>query len=374
MVSYEMESVEELINTRLLTQDSDVDLFVFVSYDDLYQMKKKGFYYPLNGSAQLMDHYNQLYPAYQDIVSNEKGDVVCWVLYSQPLVMVADTELLNYLGLEVPETFGELIDTCLAIEENEHYSYQDYCMFGGIYTFDKASMLELYLDFYIMCGQQFGRTVNFETTDFMENVSKIRDCVPEVDPSEGDMRVFDIPAAFECIDTIMLPVPRVMADTENAVEDLAIVAVINPYSQRKDEAIAYLEWCADQKSFNRYFSDSALDEPVVNPSMASRKEQAENRLTQLKTMNPTEEILKQINEIEEELREIENNLYYISAEAIDWYRNNLAGKLFISEGKPVRYDEILDMYSYYFLKGAYTVEEYARCCQEHINMIYAELQ
>lgn len=375
VVSYEMETIEELINTNLLTQDSSMDLFMFCSYEDLYQIKRTGYYSPLNDSTALMDHCRQLYPAYQDLVTNEKtGDIVCWPMFSQPLVMTADMDLLNYLGVEMPETFEELIDACLAIDENEHYSRQDYSLLGGVYTFDKTSVLELYLDFYIMCGQQFGRTVNFETEDFIKNVTKIRECVPETDPSEGESRIFELAAAYESINTNMYPIPRVMADSENAVENLVVVAVINPYSQHKEEAIAYLEWCADQRTHNRYFSDSGLDEPMINPDMMTRKEQVENRLAQLRAAKESEEILRAINEAEQELEFIEKHLYLVTEKAITWYRENLAGNLFISEGKPIRYDQILDQYSYYFLKGTYTAEEYARACQEHINMVYAELQ
>ena len=373
-VTYDNTSATDIISTRLLTQDDTYDLYVIDAFNGLYQIKTKDYYDALNSSISLKRAYDTLYPAFQKLVLTDDGDLACWIMFAQPFVMKADMELLQRLGMTVPQTFTDLIDSCLALMNNENFPWEDYCLIGGEYAFDQRSMLEFYMDYYLITGQRQHGPVNFENDDFMRSVMYIRDHVPYDDPSEGENPVFDIPAAFEHISTEMQFIPEVTPIEKSALETYATVAILNPYSHHKEDAIAFLEWCASNPSPNSYFYKADLSDPVVNPSIVTRKAEVEADLQLLKKSEQTEAVQHQIEEKEQQIGILEQNQYYISEQDIRWYKDNLADRLFVSEGRPIMYDSMLDLYSQQFLEGICSASEFAHACQTHIDMVYLELQ
>ena len=62
----------------------------------------------------------------------------------------------------------------------------------------------------------------------------------------------------------------------------------------------------------------------------------------------------------------------LSAEDIAYYQE-MAKSLYVSEGSPLTYDDALRVLVQRYLNGAFDAETFAKECQNHVEMIYAEI-
>lgn len=381
IVKVESEDVFCEMATAFAMRNDQIDLFIFRADKGLYSVKKHGYYVPLNSSKALMEKLGDFYPAVQRALTNDNGDLVGWPMGGTLFGMELSFESrLEQAGVTFPTTFDELLDCGLAILEADVLPTGVSIL--GDYPFTKSSVLDLYMDQHIRTSQLEGGIVRFNDPGFIAMAERIKRELPDVDPVfEGSLPydgVFFYPMGFDAISSWMLPMPQVLPDKAGLVDMYLSVAVVNPYSARREETIAFLETyftgaqlAKEGARIENYLFDASLNEPMKTEWLI--KTIAETRGAIARFEAAEELTIAQQDELEElriQLESLENS-WAISPEDIKSYVLISSG-LSILEASPVTYDATLRMLAERYLNGAYDAAGFAQACQEHISMIYME--
>ena len=357
----------------IATRNDQVDIFVLPAYAGLFSLKKHGYYAPLDESAVLMNKLGDLYPAFQKALLDDEGHLVGWVLYADLIGMQVQADFLAENGLSVPRSFGEMLDECAALLEMDVLEREQSLL--GYMGYTRQSVLELYMTLYIRSMQLDGGVVDFTRPEFVAMVERISTELPEKDPFQGDYpewAVFELDRGFMELEDVLCFLPPVAADEPSAIETHLTLAVVNPYSEHKEEAIALLEWLATQETAESYIYDASLTEPMMSESVAREIDDLQADIARLEAIeDPTVEQADELNDKRAEAERLEKYRWRVAAETIALYQEQAKG-LSILEASPVTYDEALRTATQRFLKGAFDAEGFARTCQDHISMIYQE--
>lgn len=363
--------MEEMANA-FATRNDQIDLFVFPAYEGLYSVKAHGYYAPLDGSAVLTGKLGDLYPAFQQALTDGEGHLVGWVMSADVMGMSAHHTLLREYGMPVPDTFGEMLDICQAMLEAGALPMDESLL--GTVEYNRQGVLDLYMEQFIRACQLDGGTVDFTGPEFLAMAERIRTELPETDPFMGDwaeMSLFEFDLGYTLPEADMVIKPRVVPDKPNVIEVQMMVAVVNPYSNNKEAAVAFLEWFATQQRPENYIFDASLglmESEWGKERMVTLRED----IARLETAGElTPEQRDELEAYRMELASWEESQWVVSQEAIDFYAS-LTGGLSISEASPVTYDGALRTAAQRYLNGAYDAAGFARACQEHITMIYQE--
>lgn len=367
--------------TAFAMQNDQIDLFIFCADDGLYSVKRHGYYVPLNGSEALMEKLKDFYPAVQRALTNDNGDLVGWpmggTLFGMELSFESRRE---QAGIGVPTTFDELLDCGFAILEADVLPAGISIL--GDYPFTKHSVLDLYMDQYIRASQLEGGVVRFTDPIFVAMAERIKRELPEIDPAfEGSLPydgLFFYPMGFDTISHWMLPMPQVLPEKAGLVDMLLSVAVVNPYSARREETIAFLETyftgaqlAKEGARIQSYLFDASLNEPMKTEWLIKSAADTRAAIARLEAAEKLTD--KQRDELEElriQLEGLENS-WAIAPEDIEAYAS-ISGGLSILEASPITYDASLRMLAERYLNGAYDAAGFAQACQDHISMIYME--
>ena len=365
------ESITDEMANAFAIRNDQIDLFVFPAYEGLYSIKTHGYYAPLNDSAVLMGKLGDLYPAFQQALTDD-GKLVGWVMSADVMGMMVHHGLLRECGLPVPDTFDELLDTCQAVLEADVLPLDESLL--GTAEYSQQGVLDLYMEQYIRACQLGGGTVSFTAPEFLAMVRRIQAELPATDPFPGDWAensVFEFDLGYMLPEADMVIKPRVVEGRPHVIETQMMVAVVNPYSANQEGAVAFLEWYAAQVRPENYIFDASLglmesdwDKERIAVLQADIAE-----LEAAPELSPEQEI--ELEAYRLELASREENPWVVSEAAIDFYAS-LADGLSITEASPVTYDSALRTAAQRFLNGAYDAEGFAQACQEHITMIYQE--
>lgn len=367
------DAVAEIANA-FAAQNDQIDIFIFPAERGLYTVKKHGFYTPLNSSERLMKRLSDFYPAVQRALTNEEGELVAWVLGAGVMGMTLyQTSVLEDNGLTPPTTFGELLDCCQAILAADVLPMDTSLLGECAYT--RQSMLDLYMDQYIRASQLEGGTVNFETSDFIATVARISAELPDDDPAFDnrypEQAVFNYPVGFDAIDEDMLAMPQVLPDKAGLIDTYLSVAVVNPYSKHKKEAIYFLDHQFIGRRMTSYIYDAALDLPARGRDVSEATRETEEAIAKLEALE--ELTADQRDELEglRALLAMQEQSFTVSPEAIAAY-SALSGGMSITEASPICYDAALQTAAKRYISGAFDAAGFAKECQDHISMIYEE--
>lgn len=362
--------IMDIISTAYVIKNPDIDLYIFNSADGLYTLKNKNYYEPLDSSEILSAAYETLYPAFQNLCTDE-GKLAVWVLSASPMSMWESTSQLQAWGLQSPTTWDELMDVCNEILEEDLLEEGQRLMMSG-YT--QSSMLNLFMRYYIMTSIQEGKRIDFTDATFVHYVERIKNELPtEEKTGEFFDIIFNIPSASDMPRTEILPVPSIFQDQSNAVETNVVIGVVNPYAKNKEAAIKFLEYCAGLRSAESYFIYQTLTEPMESEAKLQKMEQIKESIARLEANE--ERTLAQddyLKELYEDLEDLNENHYLFDEDDIAHYQE-MAQHLYISEGSPLTYDSALQTLAKRYLNGAFDAEGFAKECQTHIEMIYAEI-
>lgn len=370
-----LEETDDILNemaTVFASRNNQVDMFIFPAEKALYAVKKHGYYASLNISRKLKDKKRDLYPAFRQALTAENGDLVGWVVDAQVMGMTVNQEVLEEAGLQSPETFGELLDCCQAIMDKGLLP-ANASMFGkNAYT--RQGMLDVYMDQYIRASQLGGGTVNFLEGTFAAMAQRISAELPESDPAYGNglvtRSVFNYPAGFDYISEDVLPMPQVLSGKAGLLDVHPVIAVVNPYSRNKRNAVAWVEAFAGYRVAS-YVFDASISEPAKAKDWRHMSHDLDEAITALEAIkDPTREQQEELELLRERFKALDD-YWSISREDIAAYKAASDG-LSILEASPVTYDEALRTASQRFLNGAFDAEGFAKACQDHIDMIYQE--
>lgn len=372
--NHEYDMMEAVANA-FAVRDDQVDLLVFTPYAGLYTIKKKGYYEPLEQSDILREACQTLYPGFRKVAMDGER-MACWILHAQPVVRAELTNVLEKHGLQSPQTFGQLLDVCSAIWESDGFG-GDYCVFDT-FSYCQEDMLDFYINQYMMACQVENLRVDLTDDDFLAMVKRIKQEVPRDNSMEYGMEsdrmaVFSIPAAFEMISSSMLMIPYVLHEQSSALVSYATVAIINPYSKRKEEAMAFLEYCAMHPTGNAQFFQRTMTRPIENEHVLKEIERLEEEIALLEeTASTTREERDRIAALREQKERYEDSRFLVSGKAVSFYEK-MAEDLFVFEGSPLDYDSVLRALARRYLQSGMDEVEFGELCQRHIDMIYDEM-
>ena len=367
--------------TAFAMRNDQIDLFIFRADEGLYSVKKHGYYVPLNDSEALMEKLHDFYPAVQRALTGDNGDLVCWpmggTLFGMSLSFESRRE---QAGIGVPTTFDELLDDGFAILEADVLPAGISIL--GDYPFTKSAVLDLYMDQYIRTSQLEGGIVRFTDPTFVAMAERIGHELPDVDPAfEGGLPydgLYFYPMGFDSISCWMLPMPQVLPDKAGLVDMYLSVAVVNPYSSRREETIAFLETyftgaqlAKEGVRIENYLFDASLNEPMKTDWLMKSTAETQEAIARLEAAKElTRSQQDELEALRLQLEGLENS-WAISPEDIEAFKS-ISGGLSILEASPVTYDATLRMLAERYLNGAYDAAGFAQACQDHISMIYME--
>lgn len=337
--------IMDTISTAYVIKNPDIDLFVFTAYDGLYTLKNMKYYAPLTGSAILQDAFQHVYPALRPVCTDD-DTLMGWIIDASPMGMMVLTEYLDEWGMKSPETFDELLDVCNEILE-EGLLPEETGLLMPKYT--QSGMMDLFMKYYIMTSLQEGRRLDFTDETFLHYVQRIKD---------------ELPAEEE---------PRIFPEQNSAVETYVTIAVVNPYGKNQEAAIQFLEYCATHLTDGSYFIYDNLTEPIENPSMVAQLDELAEKIALLEQKADKERADEDtLRDLQDQYANMEQWRYFSSAEDIAYYQE-MAKSLYVSEGSPLTYDDALQVLVQRYLNGAFDAATFAKECQNHVEMIYAEI-
>lgn len=366
------------------TRDDRVDILFIPAHQGLFSIKEKGYYTPLNDSADIRKAVDELYPAFSSALTAENGDIVGWLCSVQPLVRMEDSALLSEYGIQSPKSFGDFLDVSKQLLDSDILSSGR--PLADVTSYSRQSMLDWFMRLYIAQDRQRDKRISFDRPEFRTLAERIKNEVPKETPypapanmednGEGQdaSPIFMMNVVFEWINRYMLPMPAIFEDSAGTVETYAIMMVVNPFSPHIEAAIQYLEYFSRwQEGMSAYTYVSTVDKPQENPAAAKAIAALREALAPLEleeqanTLTP--EKLERLTTLRQSLADPE--LYWISQEAIDHYKRMVPG-VYVSEDNPVSYDNALRLLATQYAGGAIDIEDFVRECQKHINLIYSE--
>lgn len=182
-----------------------------------------------------------------------------------------------------------------------------------------------------------------------------------------------IPGASSAPSQMIQFVPRIFPEQNSAVETYVTIAVVNPYGKNQEAAIQFLEYCATHLTDGSYFIYDNLTEPIENPSMVAQLDELAEKIALLEQKADKERADEDtLRDLQEQYANMEQWRYFSSAEDIAYYQE-MAKSLYVSEGSPLTYDDALQVLVQRYLNGAFDAETFAKECQNHVEMIYAEI-
>lgn len=360
----------DTISTAYVIKNPDVDLFMFNTYDGLYTLKNMNYYAPLTDSEILQEAFAQVYPSLRSVCMDGET-LMGWIVSASPMGMMVTNEYLDEWGMKCPETFDELLDVCNEIlaegllPEGIALMMQDYTQSG---------MLDFYMKYYIMTSLQEGHRIDFTDETFIHAVQRIKNELPaEQQTQETFEYIFMIPGAASAPSQKIRFVPRIFPDQNSAVETYVTIGVVNPYAKNKEAAIQFLEYCATHLTDGSYFIYDNLTEPIENPSMVAQLDELAEKIALLEQKADKERADEDtLRDLQDQYANMEQWRYFSSAEDIAYYQE-MAKSLYVSEGSPLTYDDALQVLVQRYLNGAFDAATFAKECQNHVEMIYAEI-
>lgn len=360
----------DTISTAYVIKNPDVDLFMFNTYDGLYTLKNMNYYAPLTDSEILQEAFAQVYPSLRSVCMDGET-LMAWIVSASPMGMMVTNEYLDEWGMKSPETFDELLDVCNEILE-EGLLPEETGLLMQEYT--QSGMMDLFMKYYIMTSLQEGRRLDFTDETFLHYVQRIKDELPaEEAPRMKIENIFMIPGAAFTPSQAIRFVPRIFPAQNSAVETYVTIAVVNPYGKNQAAAIQFLEYCATHPDDSSYFIYENMTNPVENPQVVAQLDELAEKIALLEQKADKERADEDtLRDLQEQYANLETRRYRSSAEDIAYYQE-MAKSLYVSEGSPLTYDDALQVLVQRYLNGAFDAATFAKECQNHVEMIYAEI-
>lgn len=354
-----MANTYEDLTQAMMNQSSSIDIYtVYVNNQDFAAVFDRGYMAELDSSETISSFVNSVYPGLQQMLIRD-GHVVAvpvemWCnCYSYNPVAF---ETLGFTEADVPGSWEELLDFAIALPEKLGDNEEKYCLFDPYYTAADVRNMLFYeiIDDYMLYLQQDGVEFAFDTPllrgllekldsiDFValgfmerEGYDEDSEMVAEDYSYEPEKILFqtysDITSrVWSMNDELSQPMPLAMEKGGKASIGVNLtVAFVNPYSDEKELAIAYLESAVRNIDHTQHVDMSPeFNEPLENSyyeeNIASFDETIASWNEQLESTEDEEiraEIERNIAEYTEYMEEyIVENRYDISEESIAYYR------------------------------------------------------
>ena len=344
-------SDEDLIQA-MMSQSASMDIYVLdMSGAEFATLLDRGYAVELGGSEKIASLVEQMYPAIAEAASRDG------MVYALPLemynysMMGYDMEAFRRLGLseeDVPTTWDELLDLLIALPDYMAND-EDVSMFEPYVTQEDArsTLFSMILDNYLLYIDQPDQEFTLDTPLLRGLLEKLEMVDFEAlglisqDEAGTSFAWSAEPGDFMFATTVNLDVRRYAFDNftpmllgfEEGVPGMMSVqvnaALVNPFSQNVETAIAFLETVADNlDEIFRIQTMPSENTPVRSPYYEENMESYEEQLAYLRESLESAEDEETRAALEQNIAEMEGYMqeyeeedsWEVAAASIDHYR------------------------------------------------------
>lgn len=367
------------IAQRLTNHDSTVDIYAIWSDMGFSAIKKKGYYANLSQSEVLTNASLELYPAIREVIQDADGTLVAWPFFAYAHLMTEDREILQAYHFEIPSNYDELLDLIPQIWDSGLLEENGYVMFDTI-SCCREDLFRTFVRQYIRESQMRGQTPSFSDPEFLRIARRILTEMPLADPfPRGEDGEEDPLLILDCVSNRLLEAthaPLAATDMNTpAVEVELLLLVINPYSEKKNEAIQYLEYLSEKRTTEDYALFTTMNDPAIDPSIHKQYEEAcaaleaEKALAQAEPDVPAHQ--ERIFVLHEEVMALEQQQFLVSQYAIDNY-HELSDSFVVLLEEDITQSQRMEMLLSRVLEGGLPLNEFSQSADEYMQMMMAE--
>lgn len=340
-------SVEQLINAINFHETNFDVMILWTQNQDIETLMKKGFCPALDISPVISEQVEQMYPAIQEAVTLD-GRVYALPMSVYCAEMAYDPDAFEDAGIKAPQNFTELaalINTWIDQPDEITEVYQI------------AEYIEEYRSWFLLQGTERyitsckarGEQLKFDTEEYRSMIA-LQSALS--DAADFNDKLDELtPLIYSGQDITQNPklrlLPIQMGDSL-VYRGSLYVAMINPYSDRKEEALQFLEWMAANASdTTKLYMYPSFAAPVENSFYQRMIEEWDNRYHEVSTAleqcseDQRRDLQARLDEHLALREQIEKNRYLLSAEDIAAWQNAMEHMVFSS---PSVYDLNQDLF------------------------------
>lgn len=231
---------------------------------------------------------------------------------------------------------------------------------------------------YLLSAACHGQAADFDTEVFRTLANRILTELPTEDPAPrsedgSEEALFCMSCAANVIQPDMLP-PLRFTQEEAGMYTSVRVLVVNPYSEHRQEAIAYLEYLATHHNSGDYGLYASMTEPEVDTAVQALLAQKQQTLEELRAAtDDDQEKERQVQEetLQAEITALEEQQWVVSAETIAQYQH-LAESFVIPEEALPTEGERLSTLMAMTLEGKLPLDDFIRQANTYLWMVEEE--
>lgn len=368
-------SVYDLTTADILnTKNSDVDILCITPFDtvSLKLLKDKGYFTDLSSSAILSKQVSRLYPGLQKGLTTDDGKIIGWYETVETYLPDAAMDVLEQNGMTFANTLLEMFQQITQLADEGVFADEGMAPLGYP-GYSRLNMLNMSIERYLNEQQLLGNRITLNNAELQEllsyivaNVPADEDAFPE---NEDGYSLYEMDVSMPITTDCHMPM-KVGTSSPAAIPASVYVLVVNPYSQHKEEAICYLEYCAqnvyDETQY-RIFSD--MTDPLPNTYQEQRIAELAAQIASLETQEQTSEVAQQLTELRASKAEAEKYRNIIDVEDIAAWKQ-VAGNIVVPEENYFTADlkKLVERLS----TGNLTVEAFTQEANRYFEMVYQE--
>lgn len=368
-------SVYDLTTADILnTKNSDVDILCITPFDtvSLKLLKDKGYFTDLSSSAILSKQVSRLYPGLQKGLTTDDGKIIGWYETVETYLPDAAMDVLEQNGMTFANTLLEMFQQITQLADEGVFADEGMAPLGYP-GYSRLNMLNMSIERYLNEQQLLGNRITLNNAELQELLSYIVANVPEDEDAfpenEDGYSLYEMDVSMPITTDCHMPM-KVGTSSPAAIPASVYVLVVNPYSQHKEEAICYLEYCAqnvyDETQY-RIFSD--MTDPLLNTYQEQQIAEMAAQIASLETQEQTTEVAQQLTELRASKAEAEKYRYTIDTEDIAAWQA-VAGNIVVPEENYFTADlkKLVERLS----MGNLTVEAFTQEGNRYFEMVYQE--
>ena len=368
-------SVYDLTTADILnTKNSDVDILCITPFDtvSLKLLKDKGYFTDLSSSAILSKQVSRLYPGLQKGLTTDDGKIIGWYETVETYLPDAAMDVLEQNGMTFANTLLEMFQQITQLADEGVFADEGMAPLGYP-GYSRLNMLNMSIERYLNEQQLLGNRITLNNAELQELLSYIVANVPEDEDAfpenEDGYSLYEMDVSMPITTDCHMPM-KVGTSSPAAIPASVYVLVVNPYSQHKEEAICYLEYCAqnvyDETQY-RIFSD--MTDPLPNSYQEQRIAELAAQIASLETQEQTSEVAQQLTELRASKAEAEKYRNIIDVEDIAAWKQ-VAGNIVVPEENYFTADlkKLVERLS----TGNLTVEAFTQEANRYFEMVYQE--
>jgi len=289
--SYDLSTTPADIAQTIRSGESDIDLFMTYQFVAGYsELLTKGFCYDLSASESITGRIGEMYPKLaSSLVADGKPVAYPMEVFVNPFFTLSylpdALEKTRLLPQNLPTNLNDWLTQMIALHEAG--DMDDLRLFDGSNSEQSEQVLSFVVESYAAYYAAENEPIEYNSslfTTLMEKTDKLIQLINSSPEKPGDASIlFEITAAplyansSNFTPLIFLPLSLDEGLPLRLTVSMAVF-IINPLSERKEAALEFVSFAAEQNSsaLDEMMLFQSMDEPVESPYYASTIERYEN--------------------------------------------------------------------------------------------------